>query len=310
MLKKTVNLILVLLMVTNPVLANADGSGRRRSNGHGCTGEDLVLIDTIVNKEKNKHYADLLKQRIEARNSSEYKSMSAAERRAEDRKFCNALRENWDNGRTEARYECLARDCQPDTPTPQNVEDHRAVVEHVRPPPPRRPLPPPPEEELPPRETAVGGGGGFSNNSLLWGIGGLAVGGLLGYMLGQQGQQHQHPIFPPPRWGGQWGQPGMQPPGILPFQGGAPGALPFGGVGGFNGPYALPYGQTNAWAQPYMGGANQFAGGYNQYNYGAGQQFGGGYRGAAPGVLPLAPQPYTPYSVIPQNHWNMINVGR
>lgn len=303
MLKKTVNSILILLMLTNPVTSNAGRQGARYPGGHGCNRE---LVRKIIDEE-NSHYADLVRQHIEER-----KEIAAAERRAYDKKFCDALQENWDNGRTEARYECLARDCRPLTPTPQNVDDHRAVVDHVRPPS-RRPLPPPPEDDPPPRETASGG---LGNNSLLWGIGGLAVGGLLGYMLGQRGQnnhhQHQQPMFPPPRWGGQWGQPGGMPPGVMPFPG-SPGVMPFPGQGGFSGvAYPQPFGQTNPWAQPYLGGVNQFAGGYNQYNYGAGQ-FGGGYRGPAPSVLPLAPQAYSPYSVggsIPQNHWNLINVGR
>jgi hypothetical protein len=221
-----------------------------------------------------------------------------------DEQFCGWLRKRYD-GQIEARFgECLT--CQQPEPETVNVDDHRDVVRHVVR---ERPAPPPPEEEPAPRESRHDNGGSFLSSPFMGGLLGGALGGFLGVMLGNRMNQQQQPMFPPPYWGGGMpgmpGMPGMRPPGVLPYPGGgAPGVLPLAGQS----PYALPYGQTNPWAMPYGG---QYGGAYGYNNYGF---TGGAYRGPAPGVLPLAPQStYSNFSVmgsIPQNHWNLINVGR
>lgn len=247
--------------------------------------------------------------------------------------FCGWLRKKYEGDTQAAFEEC--KTCS--NPEPGNDEVDRSFPGPFRREMRRvaRPTPPPQEEECPTdgcgRPEQGGGPGGPGGGGLFGGgnmgpfIGGLAVGGIAGFLLAGLMNRNQ----PQPNYFGQ--PPGMLPfpggpmggpPGMLPFpgMGGAPGTLPLMGQGPFGGPmmagggqfgqspYALPYGQQNPWG----GGYNQFGGGAGYNNYGIGYgQAGGGYRGYAPGVLPLTPQGgYGLVNTIPQTHWNLINAGR
>ncbi|MGZ3721456.1 MAG: hypothetical protein ACXVA9_00915 [Bdellovibrionales bacterium] len=143
-----------------------------------------------------------------------------------------------------------------------------------------------------PEPGPVGGGGGFgiSNSNLMWGLGGLAVGGILGYMLGKNSNQNQQYPYQSPMWQ----QLGPRPPpfgqlpgpfGGNPFQGrpGLPNMYPvggagFGGNGGFGGPpNILPYG--GQYGQPGYGNMTPiggYQGGYGGGGYGLGTGFNNG----------------------------------
>lgn len=224
--------------------------------------------------------------------------------------FCGWLRARHEK-KTEAEYGCNpCGPLEPQTGVEKSFDEpFRQQIRRAARPPARETIVEEREER-----SGGGGGGGFMSSPFMGGLLGGALGGFLGAMLaGRMGQQQQQPYFPQP-----FGQYGMQgPPGALPMPG-APGMLPMPGGLGNRSPYALPMQGGSGvapWAQPYLGGQQQFAGigggaGYGGYQYGG---VGGGYGTSlqAPGVLPLAPQ--SSYGVggsIPQNHWGLINVGR
>jgi hypothetical protein len=155
-------------------------------------------------------------------------------------------------------------------------------------PPPAAPPPPPPATPAP-RFTAATDTG-LSQN-LMWGLGGLALGGIAGYLLGQNnnnnGYNHMMPMYPRP-----WMQPrppfGMGAPPILPMMGPQPwmNSLGMGGMGGMpgminpNAPGAIPL---------YTGGGVSPLGGYGGYG-GYGNL--GGYAGL--GGIGSVPNYYMP----------------
>lgn len=126
-------------------------------------------------------------------------------------------------------------------------------------------------------EPVAGGGGGFMGSPAMWGLGGLAVGGILGYMIGKNSAQQQpyynynpYSVMGPQQFGGPGFGQVPQRPGLPPFYRAPMGGFPGGGTGAF------PY---NPYAQ---GGMN---GGYGVGGYGAGGYPGaGGYGGYGLGV--------------------------
>jgi len=116
-----------------------------------------------------------------------------------------------------------------------------------------------------------GGNHSFMNSNLLWGVGGLAIGGILGYMIGKNSQpQYQFPYYGQMGPGGMYPlQRPMGPLGQVP--GGAYSPYGFGyNTGGLPGAYQLPGGYG-------LGGNTNFSPIYN----------GGGIGGRPPQVLPF-----------------------
>lgn len=301
MLKMMAKMLTVVAMLTNSAAVFADQQGGRRYPRTGCNRE---LVRKIFNEE-NTVLMDAIRKFYQEQDRRHWT----------ENKFCDWLKEHYD-GNTTADYGCPTGRCEGVEPRTPEVErsipdDVRQEIAHVAR---RRPrAEPPPEEEPAPRESSSGGG--FMSNPFMGGLLGSALGGFLGAMLASRMNQQQS-YFPQAPWGPGMnnmmmpgmmpGMPGMQPPGMLPFPGNnAPGMLPFPGQ---------QFGATNPWAMPYQGGQGglpYFAGGGMNYGGGYSAYNGGVYRGAAPGVLPLAPQSsYSVMGSIPQNHWSLINVGR
>ena len=292
MLHKMITLLTSLSLALCPVVGFADGTVKKeRALKFPCSKE---INERLRSEGTSKEHAEV----------REFYENTPDPTQDQKDAFCARF--------SEAKPPCSR--CDDDDRRGPPVKHHREVVEAVRRPESGRLV-----------ERAGGGGGGLfdgiSNQSLMFGLGGLALGGLAGFMLGRN--QNQNRGFPPPYWAGgpmqpNWGMggaPGMLPfrgngaPLMLPMQGGfgggAPGMIGMNGMGGMQSPYMMPMqgGATAPYMTPYNGyggygyGAGGLgAGGYGLGNYGLGGGYSGygtyglGGFGGAPGVLPLAPQ--------------------
>ncbi len=294
MMKSVTKILTIASMLTNslPVFAEGTGSGIPKSK---C---DKELVKEIYTEGKS----DLMDAHRKYFVEKETRDWTPGQ-------FCAWLKLRH-QGKTEAEFGCTqCGPADPQTGVEKSFDGpfRRQIRDTAN----RRP----PREVVEEGEERVerGGGGGFMGSPFMGGLLGGALGGFLGtFLASRMGQQQQQPYFPQPF--GQYGPQG--PPGMMPIPR-APGMLPM--PGQFGG--QMGGGAVAPWAAPYLGGQQQFAGigGYGAGAYGqyGGGGYGGGYAapgiapGLAPGVLPLAPQSnYGVGGSIPQNHWNLINVGR